>query len=142
MPCEFPVINESNESVAQIFKTIKTIAVVGLSPDPEKDSHKVAKYLQEKGYTIFPVYPKEETILGQKVYRSLSEIPEAVDMVDMFRKPEVADGLVDEAIKRGDVKVVWLQKGIVNNAALEKAKAAGMQTVQNKCAMVEHRVNA
>lgn len=142
MACEFPVVNETEETIKEIFKTVKTIAVIGLSPDADKDSHKVAKYLQEAGYRVVPVYPKEETILGEKVYRSLSEIPFAVDMADMFRKPEVADTLVDEAIARGDVKVLWLQKGIVNNAALQKAQAAGLRAVQNKCAMVEHRMYA
>lgn len=142
MACEFPVVNETDETIKEIFKTVKTIAVIGLSPDADKDSHKVAKYLQEAGYRVVPVYPKEETILGEKVYRSLSEIPFAVDMADMFRKPEVADTLADEAIARGDVKVLWLQKGIVNNAALQKAQAAGLRAVQNKCAMVEHRMYA
>ncbi|MGE4295100.1 MAG: CoA-binding protein [Campylobacterales bacterium] len=142
MACEFPVVNETDETIKEIFKTVKTIAVIGLSPDADKDSHKVAKYLQEAGYRVVPVYPKEETILGEKVYRSLSEIPFVVDMADMFRKPEVADTLADEAIARGDVKVLWLQKGIVNNAALQKAQAAGLRAVQNKCAMVEHRMYA
>lgn len=139
MACDFPVINETDETIAQILKTVKTIAVIGLSPDADKDSHKVARYLQEKGYKIVPVYPKEETILGEQVYRTLAEIPFVVDMADMFRKPEVADEVVEASIKRGDIKAVWLQKGIVNNGALEKAKAAGMLAVQNKCVMVEHR---
>lgn len=138
MACEFPTVNEKDEVISEIFATVKTIAVVGLSPDETKDSHIVAKYLKEQGYKIVPIYPKEEAILGEKVYRSIGEVPFAIDMVDMFRKPEIADSLVDESLKRGDVKVVWLQKGIVNNAAIEKAQKAGLKAVQNKCTMVEH----
>ena len=142
MECEFPTVNTPTEEIAQIFATVKTIAVIGLSPDPSKDSHRVAKYLQEAGYTIIPVYPKEEEILGCKVYRSLKEIEGPVDMVDIFRKPAAVGPVVEACIERGDVKVVWLQKGIVNNEAAEKARAAGMKVVQNRCAMVDHRALA
>ncbi len=141
MECEFPTINEKSDEIKEIFKEVKTIAIVGLSPKPEKDSHKVAKYLQSVGYKIIPIYPKEETILGEKVYRSLSEIPQKVDMVDMFRKPAIADQIVDEIAKRDDVKVLWLQKGIVNNKAAKRAKDMGLKVVQNRCSMVEHKVN-
>ena len=141
MECEFPTVNEKSDEIRKIFEEVKTIAVIGLSPKPEKDSHKVAKYLQNVGYKIIPVYPKEETILGEKVYRSLSEVKERVDMVDMFRKPSIADSLVDEIAKRDDVNVLWLQKGIVNNAAAKRAKDMGVKVVQNRCSMVEHRAN-
>ncbi|HHD72702.1 MAG TPA: CoA-binding protein, partial [Epsilonproteobacteria bacterium] len=123
----------------EIFETVKTIAVMGLSPDESKASHQVAKYLQEAGYKIIPVYPKEETILGEKVYRSLAEIPFAVDMVDIFRKPAAFGPIADACIERGDVKVFWGQQGLVNNEAAEKAEKAGMKVVQNHCTMVEHR---
>ncbi len=139
MECEFPTVNSNSEQIRTIFQTVKTIAVLGLSPDASKDSHKVAKYLQEKGYTIIPVYPKEETILGEKVYRSLAEIPCEVDMVNIFRKPDALAPIADACIARGDVKVFWSQKGIVNNEAAQKALDAGMQVVQNQCSMVEHR---
>ena len=139
MECEFPTVNSNEEEIKEIFDTVETIAVLGLSPDPSKPSHYVAKYLQEAGYKIIPVYPKEETILGEKVYRSLEEIPERVDMVDIFRKPAAFDAIVDACIKRGDVKVFWGQVGLVNNAAAQRAKEAGMKVVQNLCAMVEHR---
>jgi len=141
MECEFPTVNEKSEEIKKIFEEVKTIAVIGLSPKPEKDSHKVAKYLQSVGYKIIPVYPKEDTILGEKVYRSLSEIPQKVDMVDMFRKPSIADQIVDEIAKRDDVKVLWLQKGIVNNNAAKRARDMGLKVVQNRCSMVEHRAN-
>ncbi len=139
MECEFPTVNSNKEEIKAIFDSVKTIAVLGLSPDPSKPSHRVAKYLQEAGYKIVPVYPKEETILGEKVYRSLKEIPFEVDMVDIFRKPAAFDAIADACIERGDVKVFWGQQGLVNNAAAEKARNAGMTVVQNLCAMVEHR---
>lgn len=139
MECPMPTININDDAIIQkIFLTCKSIAIIGLSPDPTKDSHKVAKYLQEHGYKIYPIYPKEEMILGEKVYRSLRDIPESVDMVDMFRKPEIADTLIDEVLERGDVKVFWLQLGIVNNAACEKAKEHGILAIQNKCTKLEH----
>ncbi len=137
--CELPTVNSKPDEIRQILREVKTIAVIGLSPNPEKDSHRVAKYLQEHGYTIIPVYPKEETILGQKVYRSLVEIPGKVDMVDIFRKPAAFDAIVDACIERGDVDVFWGQVGLVNNDAAERAEKAGMKVVQNLCAMVEHR---
>lgn len=140
MECEFPSVNANRQEIQEIFDMVKTIAVVGLSPNPEKDSHKVAKYLQEQGFKIIPIYPKEEEILGEKVYRSLSEIPFIVDMVDIFRKPAMLDSICDECIARGDIKVFWAQKGIVNNEAAQKAQDAGMKVVQNMCSMVEHRV--
>jgi len=139
MECEFPTVNSNKEEIKEIFDSVKTIAVLGLSPDPSKPSHRVAKYLQEAGYKIVPVYPKEETILGEKVYRSLKEIPFEVDMVDIFRKPDAFDAIADACIERGDVKVFWGQQGLVNNEAAQKAKDAGMKVVQNLCAMVEHR---
>ena len=138
MECEFPTINETNEEIKQILSECKKIAIIGCSPNPSKDSHKVAKYLKEHGYTIYPVYPKEDEILGEKVYRSLSEIPYQVDMVDIFRKPSVILEVVKEAIQRGDVKCVWSQLGLVNNEAMQLAKDAGLKAVQNHCTKIEH----
>lgn len=137
MECEFPTVNAKNEDVLAILESVKTIAVVGLSPDESKASNRVAKVLQEHGYKIIPVYPKEETILGEKVYKSLMEIPFAVDMVDIFRKPKAFDSIVDECIERGDVKVFWGQLGLVNNQAAQKAENAGMKVVQNRCPKIE-----
>lgn len=140
MECEFPTINANKQEIKEIFNITKTIAVVGLSPDETKDSHRVAKYLQEHGFKIVPIYPKEETILGEKVYRSLAEIPFEIDMVNIFRKPDILPLVADACITRGDVKIFWAQKGIVNNEAAQKAKDAGMRVVQNMCTMVEHRM--
>ena len=139
MECEMPLVNSNQEEIKEIFESVKTIAVLGLSPDETKASHRVAKYLQEVGYKIVPVYPKEETILGEKVYRSLAEIPFEIDMVDIFRKPAAFDPIADACIARGDIKVFWGQLGLVNNAAAQKAKDAGMKVVQNICSMVAHR---
>ena len=88
MECEFPTVNSNKDEIKDIFRSVKTIAVIGLSPDETKDSNRVAKYLQSVGYKIVPVYPKEDIILGEQVYRSLSEIPFEIDLVNVFRKPE------------------------------------------------------
>jgi predicted CoA-binding protein len=139
MECEFPSVNSNKQEIQEIFNSVKIIAVLGLSPDTSKPSHRVAKYLQEQGFKIIPVYPKEDEILGEKVYRSLLEIPIAVDMVDIFRKAKELDNVADACIERGDVKVFWAQKEIVNNKAATKAKNAGMRVVQNMCSMIEHK---
>ncbi len=139
MECEFPTINSNKEEIKEIFSSVKTIAILGLSPDETKASHRVAKYLKEVGFKIVPVYPKEDEILGEKVYRSLAEIPFNVDMVNIFRKPKILTAVAEECIARGDVKVFWAQKDIVNNEAAEMAKKSGMKVVQNHCTMVEHR---
>ena len=139
MECEFPTVNSKSEEILEIIKNTKTIAIAGLSPDSDKASNMVAVYLQNAGFKIVPVYPKEETILGEKVYRSISEIPFKIDMVDIFRKPDAIAQIVDEAIKRGDVDTVWFQLGLVNNEAASKAKEAGLKVVQNKCTKIEHR---
>ncbi len=139
MECEFPTVNSNMNEVKEIFDMVKTIAVLGLSPDATKDSHRVAAYLQTHGYKIIPIYPKGDTILGEKVYKSLADIPDQVDMVDIFRKPAALDAIADACIARGDVKVFWAQKGIVNNEAAKKAEDAGMKVVQNQCSMVDHR---
>jgi len=139
MECEFPTVNSNREEMKKIFEMVKTIAIIGLSPNESKASNMVARYLQSVGYKIVPVYPKEETILGEKVYRSLEEIPFEIDMVDIFRKPAVFDAVADACIARGDVKVFWGQLGLVNNAAAQKAKDAGMIVVQNHCTKIEHQ---
>jgi predicted CoA-binding protein len=139
MECEFPTVNSNKEEMREIFENVKTIAVLGLSPDESKASNHVAAYLKEAGYKIVPVYPKYDEILGEKVYRSLAEIPFEVDMVDIFRKPAAFDAIADACIARGDIKVFWGQVGLVNNDAAQKAKDAGMKVVQNYCTMVEHK---
>ena len=139
MECELATVNSNKAEIKAIFESVKTIAVIGLSPDETKASHQVAAYLQGVGYKIIPIYPKEERILGEKVYHSLADIEESVDMVNIFRKPAVFDAVADACIARGDVKVFWGQLGLVNNEAAKKAEDAGMKVVQNHCSMVEHR---
>lgn len=138
MECEMPLVNSNPEEMKEIFESVKTIAILGLSPDESKASNMVARYLKNAGYTIVPVYPKEDEILGEKVYRSLAEIPFEIDMVNIFRKPNAFDAIADACIERGDVKVFWGQLGLVNNAAAQKAKDAGMKVVQNYCSKLEH----
>lgn len=137
MECEFPSVNSNNKEILEILDSVKVIAILGLSPDESKASNMVAKFMQNRGYKIVPVYPKEETILGEKVYRSLLEIPFAVDMVDIFRKPAAFDAIADACIERGDIKVFWGQLELVNNAAAQKARDAGMKVVQNHCPKIE-----
>lgn len=139
MECEFPTVNSDPKDMRDIFKNTKTIAIIGCSPDPSKASNTVASYLKDAGFKIVPVYPKEDIILGEKVYRSLSEIPFKVDIVDIFRKPDVIASVVDECIVRGDVDCVWTQLGLVNNEAAQKAEDAGIKVVQSRCTKIEHK---
>ncbi|MDX4059479.1 CoA-binding protein [Aliarcobacter skirrowii] len=142
MECEFPTVNSNKDEIKEIFDNTKTIAIVGLSPDSEKASFRVASYLQSKGFKIVPIYPKEDEILGEKVYRSLEEIPFDIDMVDIFRKPDAIAKVVDEAIRLKDsknIKSVWFQLGLANNEAAKKAIENGLKVVQNKCTKIEHK---
>ncbi len=139
MECEMPRVNSNRDEMKRYFQECKTVAVVGCSPDSTKASNRVAKYLRDNGYNMIPIYPKHDEILGQKVYRSLAEIDEPIDMVVVFRKPKALDAIADAVIARGDVKVYWTQLGLINNNAGERVKEAGIAVVQNYCAMVEHR---
>jgi len=139
MQCEFPRVQSNKDEIKKIFDETKTIAIIGLSPKEDKPSNMVAKYLQNAGFKIIPVYPKEDIILGEKVYRSLDEITEQIDMVDIFRKPDVVSLVVDQAISMKNIKTIWTQIGIVNNDAAQKAKDAGMNVVQNLCTKLEHK---
>jgi len=139
MECEMPTINSDKSLMKEIFSNTKSIAIIGCSPDVTKASNIVAKYFIDAGFDVYPVYPKEDVILGRKVYRSLLDIPVKLDIVDIFRKPKVISEVVDACIKRGDVYCVWSQLGLVNNDAMQRAKDAGMQIVQNHCTKIEHR---
>ena len=135
--CEFPAFNASVPEVAQILKTAKTIAVVGLSPKLERPSHSVSAYMQGQGYRIIPVNPGHEEILGEKAYKSLLDVPGPIDIVNIFRDPAAVPEIVDQAIAK-KAKVVWMQEGIVHNGAAEKARMAGLKVVMNKCIYKEH----
>ncbi len=140
MECEMPQTHSNKDEIKAIFDETKVIAILGCSPKPEKDSNMVAVYLQKAGFRIIPIYPKEDTILGEKVYRSLSDIPSDIDidMVDIFRKPDVIASVVDEAILRGGIKTIWTQLGLVHNIAAKTAQNAGMNVVQSHCTKIEH----
>ena len=137
----------TDEAIKEILESHSTVAVVGLSRNPSKDSYRVAEYLQSQGYRIVPVNPVAEEILGEKSYPSLLELPgalkRAVGIVDIFRPPEAVPPIVDDAIKlrelHGAPHVVWMQLGIVNEEAAEKARAAGIMVVMDRCIKVEHQ---
>lgn len=135
--CQLPESNPEDAEIRGILKNNRVVAVVGLSPDPDKDSHRVAKYLQEHGYRIVPVYPRPGEILGQKSYAGLKDIPFPIDIVDIFRKIEAVPAIVEAAIAIG-AKVVWMQLGLAENQSAQKARDAGLQVVMNKCMKIEH----
>jgi len=135
---QFAMSEEEKTLIKEILADAKTIAVVGLSPDEDKDSNRVAKYLINAGYDVIPVYPKEETILGQKVFRSLAEIDKPVDVVNVFRKADALAAVADEAIKISP-KLVWAQIGCYDDDAEAKVREAGIAIVTHRCLMVEHR---
>ncbi len=125
------------EATIDKILTLHTIAVVGLSPKAERPSHGVARYLLAQGYRVIPVNPAHEEILGLKCYPSLKEVPEPVEVVDIFRRTEYAVPMAEEAIAIG-AKAFWLQLGIVNDEAIQLAEAAGLLAVQNRCIKIEH----
>ncbi|WP_454991656.1 CoA-binding protein [Campylobacter rectus] len=129
-------MQNNDNNIGQILSAAKNIAVVGLSPDESKPSNEVAKFLIERGFNVFPIYPKFDEILGRRVYRNLAQIDEDIDIAVMFRKGEFASELVKDAIKKG-VKTLWLQLGITNDAAGAIARENGINFVQDKCIKIE-----
>lgn len=129
--------NPSPDAIRALLEKARRIAVVGLSPKADRDSNRVARYLMERGYQIFPVYPREDTILGQKVYRSVREIPGGVDIVDVFRRGEDLPEVVDDALAAG-APALWFQLGCVDEASAARAAAAGLTVVMDRCIMVDH----
>jgi uncharacterized protein len=129
----------ADQYLREILRSVHTIAMVGASDHWNRPSYFVMKYLQTKGFRVIPVNPaaKEETILGEKVYRDLAEIPDAIDMVDIFRRSEAAGPIVDAAIAK-HAKVVWMQIGVRNDAAAAAAEAAGLKVVMNRCPKIEY----
>ena len=133
----------SQEEIKSVLETYRTVAIVGLSRDPDKASYRVARYLQSVGYRIIPVNPFADEILGEKCYKSLLEVPETIDIVDIFRPSEDVPAIVDEAItiknRVGSPNVIWMQLGIVNEEAAKRAREAGFTVVVDRCMMIEHR---
>ena len=127
-----------NQEIKEMLATYKDIAVVGLSADARKPSHEVAAYLQRAGYRIIPVNPACQEILGEKCYPTLADVPGDVDIVDVFRRCEFLPEIVEQAIAKG-AKVVWMQEGVVNEAAAARAEAAGLAVVMDRCILKEHQ---
>lgn len=125
------------EKIAELLKSAKTIAVVGLSDNPARTSYGVSAYMQSQGYRIIPVNPAISEALGEKAYPTLSEVPEKVDIVNVFRRSEYVPEVVDEAIRLG-VPAIWMQEGVVHEEAAEKARQAGIFVVMNRCILKEH----
>ena len=128
---------EDIQTLRRILAEYKTIAVVGLSDKWHRPSNFAAKYLKDHGYKIIPVNPGQKEILGEKCYPSLLDIPEKVDVVDIFRKPKDVPPIVEDAIKIG-AKVIWMQIGVINEEAAKRARDAGLEVVMNRCMKIEH----
>ncbi len=135
--CELPLSNATPDEIRDLLRSVHTVAVVGLSEKPDRDSYRVAAYLQQAGYRIIPVNPVVKEVLGEKSYAALGDIPEKIDLVNIFRKPEAVPEIVDAAIAVG-AKAVWMQEGVVHNAAADKARAAGLVVVMDRCTLKEH----
>lgn len=125
------------DRAVELMRDARTIAVVGVSANPERDSHAVAKYLIDEGYTVYLVNPNEQEVLGRRVYDRVQDLPEPVDIVDVFRRSEHVPPVVDDAIAAG-AKAVWMQLGIVHEEAAERAREAGLEVVMDRCTKVEH----
>lgn len=124
--------HDESADIDRVLSQYRTVAVVGVSPDPDRPSYEVADFLKAQGYRMIPVTPKGGVILGETVYPNLTSIPEKVEVVDIFRRPEDVPPIVDEAISI-EAKVVWMQEGIVNEEAAAKARAAGLTVVMDHC---------
>ncbi|MCC6962857.1 MAG: CoA-binding protein [candidate division Zixibacteria bacterium] len=129
--------NPADAEIKQLLQAAKRIAVVGMSAKPERASYSVARYLMAQGYEVIPVNPMETEIFGLKSYGSVGEIPGKIDIVDVFRRSDQTDPIIDEAI-RVKARVVWLQLDVVNEAGCLRAQAAGLTAIQNRCIKIEH----
>jgi predicted CoA-binding protein len=127
----------SRETISKILEDCRTIAVVGLSSNPGRASNGVAGYMRRNGYRVVPVNPNEEQVFGEKSYPSLADVPEKIDLVDIFRRSEEAGQVVDEAIRIG-AKAVWLQEGVIDHAAAKRAEDAGLLVVMDRCWLKDH----
>lgn len=130
--------NPDEEAINRLLKEAKVIAVVGLSADEGKPSHGVAQYLKSRGYKIIPVNPSAPEVLGEKSYPALDAVPEKIDIVNVFRRPEAVPEIAAQAIE-AKARVLWLQEGIVHEEAAEKARQAGLEVIMDRCIMKEHR---
>ena len=131
-------MNPENEKLASLLADAETIAVIGLSDDPARTSHRIAAYMQEAGYRVIPINPGIDSALGEKAYPSLGEVEERVDIVNVFRRSEEIPALADEAIEKRP-RVFWMQKGIAHPASARRLEDAGIATIQNLCIKTVHR---
>jgi hypothetical protein len=131
-------VSVAPDPILDILKKYKTIAIVGLSSNPSRPSYGVAEYMQSRGYRIIPVNPNEREVLGEKSYARLEDVPEKIEFVDVFRRVEEVPAVAESAIRAG-AKVLWMQLGIENEEAAERARAAGLIVVEDACVLVEHR---
>jgi uncharacterized protein len=130
--------SSQTDPVTELLKQAKTIAVVGLSDNPLRPSYGVSAYMQSHGYRIIPVNPQIESCLGEKAYASLLEVPEKIDIVDIFRRPEFVEEVVDQAIQL-KAPAIWMQEDVIHEKAAEKARKAGMFVIMDRCILKEHR---
>lgn len=130
--------NPPDEVIREILATPRTVAVVGCSPDPSRDSHHVARMLLGRGHRVIPVNPRADEILGRRSYPSLAAIPEPVEMVDVFRRSEEVAAIAAEAVEMG-ARILWLQLGVIDSAAAERSHAAGLTVVMDRCPVIEYR---
>ncbi len=128
---------ESDAGLKEIFETCRTIAVVGCSPKPERAGNYVARYWQQLGYRVIPVNPGHSELVNERCYASLRDIPEKVDLVDCFRRSEDISSIVEDAIAIG-AKVIWMQLGIINEEAAQRAEAAGLKVVMDRCPKIDY----
>ena len=128
----------TGDEIRRLLSTAKTIAVVGLSGKSFRPSHGVSEYMQSRGYRIFPVNPNETEVLGEKSWARLEDIPERIDIVNIFRRSSAVEPVVESAIRIG-ARAVWMQEGVVNRAAAGQARAAGLSVVMDRCILKEHR---
>ena len=127
----------SQETIQRILDECRTIAVVGLSSNPMRASNSVARYMRQQGYKVIPVNPNEREVFGETAYPALADVPDKVDLVDIFRRSEEAGAAVDDAIK-AEAKAVWLQEGVIDEAAARRAQEAGFLVVMDRCWLKEH----
>ncbi|HKC12687.1 MAG TPA: CoA-binding protein [Vicinamibacteria bacterium] len=132
-----PFRNPDDDALRRLLQSVRRIAIVGLSPKPHRDSNRVARYLMERGYEVVPVYPLEERILGQTVYRSVPDIPRGVDLVDVFRRSETLPSVVDEVLAAGS-PALWMQLDCIDEEGARRATKAGVTVVMDRCIMVDH----
>ncbi len=129
--------NPDDETIRRLLESVRRIAVVGLSPKPHRDSNRVARYLQDRGYDVVPVYPREEKILGHPVYRRLQDIPGGVDLVDVFRRSEHLPAVFDDALA-ARAPAIWLQLDCIDQDGARRARDARATVVMDRCLMVDH----